>query len=135
MINKSVITDIFILAHETSSSTHPPERHSIPWPISSNQWTPRIFSFIRSRDNSTISFPRSTLKAHWVLPLHLLRILIYVCVCVCVLFLLLIWICVFFAYLMYPKSFFFYIYSSFSLTLVCFPMFIIHMFCHFYDKK
>ena len=78
MINKSVITDIFILAHETSSSTHPPERHSIPWPISSNQWTPRIFSFVRSRDNSTISFYRSTLKVPWTLFLHLIRMLIYI---------------------------------------------------------
>ena len=92
--------------------TQLPERHWIPWPISINEWTPRIFSFVRSRDNSTISFPRSTLKAHWVLPLHLLRMLIYICVCVCVcvfvLFVSLIWICAFFLLILCIQNHFFF---------------------------
>ena len=52
----------FLLRRHLLLPTRMSERHWIPWPISINGWTPRIFIFVRSKDNSTISFPRSTLK-------------------------------------------------------------------------
>ena len=68
----------FLLRRHLLLPTRLSERHWIPWPISINGWTPRIFIFVRSKDNSTISFPRSTLKVPWTLLLHLLRMLIYI---------------------------------------------------------
>ena len=68
----------FLLRRHLLLPTRMSERHWIPWPISINGWTPRIFIFVRSKDNSTISFPRSTLKVPWTLLLRLLRMLIYI---------------------------------------------------------
>ena len=53
------------------SSIWLPECHCIPWSVSIREWTHRIFSFVRSEDNSITSYLGSILKAPWALPFRL----------------------------------------------------------------
>ena len=123
-----------LLIRHLLSSIWLPECHCIPWFVSIREWTHRIFSFVRSEDNSITSYLGSILKAPWALPfrLHQMHRCLFIYIS------LYIWSVLIFYYIsfIHNRIFFQYIrWSYFSLSLMCFLMFIIHIFYHFWDEN
>ena len=112
--------------------THLHERLRFPWPVSIRGWTLRISSSKRLRDSLITSSLGSTLRALQVLPLHRHHHQTHRCL---FMFSYITW-SRFLILIVYHIYIYIYIYISyFSLSLVCFPVFMIHLLYHFCDKK